>query len=198
MKKTTTPKTTDQLKADQLKKEEAALLRQQLALGPDLLIKKKSSDEALDQRLTEIELINGQSIDLKKLKDYIDGKIAKYARRFGQDFYAEIFRLNGWAIPASGVIAHKPGVVGQITIDIIYGRFPKEILPQLRQFNKYDEIGMRMYKHFQLLSDDAGKKLDIFIADSVALMKQCKHWNEFVRKHAEKYGHPFQGSLFKD
>jgi len=192
MKKTTLKKTVEQLR----KQDEAAELRKQLTIGPDLLIEKKSTDEALDRRLEKIELINGESIDLKKLRDYIDGKIAKYSKRFGQEFYHQIFRLNGWVIPASGVISHKPGVVGQITVEIIYGRFPKEVLPELQQYNKYDEIGMRMYKHFQLLSDDAVKKLDVFILDSVSLMKECKHWDQFVRKHAEKYGHPFQASLF--
>jgi hypothetical protein len=183
--------------AEQLKKEEEAnALRQQLTIGPDLLIEKKASDKSLDQRIERIELINNEVIDLKQLRQFINGKIEKYTKKFGQEFYSEIFRLNGWAIPVNGKISHKPGVVGKFTIDIIYGRFPKEVLPELQENNKYNEIGMRLYKHFQFLSPEGLLKLEQYIAESVDVMKRCSYWDEFVKEHAKRFGHPFQTSLF--
>jgi len=183
--------------AEKLRKEEEAnALRQQLALGPDLLIKRKASDKYLDQRIEKIELINGEVIDLIKLRQFIDSKINAYAKKFGQEFYKEIFRLNGWKIPENGVIYRKPSVVGKFTNEIIYGRFPKEVLPQLQGNNKYNDIGMRLYKHFQFLTPDGILKLEKFIFESVLVMKKCHHWDEFVSEHAKKFGYPFQKSIF--
>ncbi|HTA27961.1 MAG TPA: P63C domain-containing protein, partial [Bacteroidia bacterium] len=134
-------------------------------------------------------------INLKGLRHYIDNKINAYAKKFGQDFYMQIFRLNGWAIPANGKISRKPGVVGKFTIDIIYGRFPKEVLPQLEGNNRFNEIGMRLYKHFQFLTPEGVQKLEQFIKDSVKIMERCHNWSEFVSEHAKAFGHPFQTSL---
>jgi hypothetical protein len=185
-------KTVEQLK----KQEEANALREQLIFGPDLLIERKGSDKSLDLRLEKVELISGEILDLKKLWHYIDRKINEYEKRFSQEYYKEIFRLNGWPIPESGIISQKPNIVAQFTKDYIYGRYPKEILPAIEINNKYSEIGIRLYKHFQFLTVDGVVLLEKFIAESVVIMKRCKYWDQFVAEHAKEYGHPFQSSLF--
>jgi hypothetical protein len=183
--------------AEQLKKlEEAKALREQLIFGPDLLIERKASDKSLDQRIEKIELISGEILDLTKLWHYLDSKINEYEKKFGQEFYREIFRLKGWAIPQSGIISKKPSIVGKITKDYIYGRFPKEVYPAIEIKNNYDEIGMRLYKHFQFLTPEGVIRLEKFIEESVVIMKKCKYWDEFISEHAKAYGHPFQVSLF--
>jgi hypothetical protein len=182
---------------EQLKKQqEADSLREQLVTGPDLLIERKGSDKSLDLRNEKIELISGEILDLKKLWHYIDGKINEYEKRFSQDYYKEIFRLNGWPIPENGIISKKPNIVALFTIDYIYGRYPKEILPAIEKNNKYSQIGTRLYKHFQFLTPEGVILLEKFIAESVDIMKRCKFWDEFVAEHAKAYGHPFQSSLF--
>ena len=178
------------------KQQEANALREQLTLGPDLLIQSKGSDQALDKINEKIELISGKIIDLRELREYIDSKINAHVVRFVQDYYIEIFRLNGWTIPEGGIISYKPNIVGKFTIDIIYGRFPKEVLPALEGNNRYNEIGVHLYKHFQFLTPKGIELLDKFIGESVIIMKNCKYWNEFVTEHAKKYGYPFQTSLF--
>jgi hypothetical protein len=185
-------KTVEQLK----KLEEAELLRKQLVTGPDLLIEKKGADKSLDLRNEKVELISGEILDLKKLWHYIDSKINEYEKRFSQEYYKEIFRLNGWPIPENGIISKKPSIVAQFTIDYIYGRYPKEILPAIEKNNKYSQIGTRLYKHFQFLTPEGVVLLEKFIAESVGIMKRCKYWDEFVAEHAKAYGHPFQSSLF--
>lgn len=183
--------------AEQLKKsQEADALRKQLTIGPDLLIQRKGSDKSLDQKIEKIELISGEIIDPKELRAYIDTKINDYGIKFKQSWYREVFRLNGWEIPENGIISEKPSIVGSYTRDIIYGRFPKEVLPVLEVKNKFNEIGIRMYKHFQFLTPEGAKKLETYINQSEKIMKRCTYWDEFVREHAKEYGHPFQTSLF--
>lgn len=193
-------KTDDQSKktAEQLLKEaQAEALRKQLALSPDLLIQEKGSDKSLERRIEKITLINGNVLYLSKIRKYIDDKINAYEKKFGQDFYREVFRLNGWTIPKDGIIRQKPSIVGQFTNDIIYGRFPKEVLAQLQDSNKWDEqLGMRPHKHYNLLNPVNSDKVDEYIKQSIAIMKRCKFWDEFVAEHAKVYGHPFQTSLF--
>jgi hypothetical protein len=160
------------------------------------LIERKGSDKSLDKTIEKIELISGEIIDIKKLYEYIDKKINDYGIQFQQSWYREIFRLNGWEIPASGIISKKPSIVAKYTIDIIYGRFPKEVLPVIESKNRFNEIGIRMYKHFQFLTPEGVKKLGKYIEDSEKIMKRCTYWDEFVREHAKVYGHPFQMSIF--
>ncbi|CAN5159270.1 hypothetical protein BH23BAC1_BH23BAC1_27720 [soil metagenome] len=185
-------KTVEQLK----KLKEADALREQLLFGPDLLIEKKGSDKSLDQRIEKIELISGETLDLIELRYYLDSKINEYEKKFSQEYYREIFRLHGWAIPENGIISKKPSIVAQYTKDYIYGRFPREVLPAIETRNKYDKIGMRLYKHFQFLTPKRVIELEKFIEDSITIMKSCNYWDQFVAKHAIAYGHPFQTSLF--
>ena len=47
----------------------------------------------------------------KILKAYISEELLKWEKRFPDDFYKEIFRLNGWDFTVSG-IKKRPGVIG--------------------------------------------------------------------------------------
>ena len=190
--KNSSKKTVEQLR----KEQEANALRKQLTIGPDLLIQRKGSDKALDQRNEKFKLLSGETIDLKELAEYIDDKINTYKPRYTQSWYKEVFRLNGWDMPKNGKISKKPLVVARYTIDIIYGRFPKEVLPVLEVKNKYYKIGVRLFKHFQLLTPEKVSKLEDYIKESEEIMKRCKTWDEFEREHAKVYGLPFQLSIF--
>lgn len=194
MKKT---KVLDSKTAEKLKKiEDNNRLRLQLTSGPDLLIEKKKSDTSLDFRIEKIELINGRVINIKELRAYIDGKIHDYGIKFHQEFYREIFRLNSWALPVSGIIKEKPNIVAEWTNLYIYGRFPKEVLPEIQGNNDYNAIGIRLYRHFQFLTEEGIVKLENFILEAIQIMKRCTTWDEFVKEHAIAYGFPFQTSLF--
>lgn len=192
--KTSSSETSEKLRKEQEINED---LRKQLLLGPDLLIEKSGSDKSLDARIEKVELISGRILELRPLLKYIDKRINEYSKKFPQEYYREIFRLKGWAIPSNGNISRKPSIVGKFTIDFIYGRFPKEVLPAIETNNPYiNDLGIRYYKHFQFLTSEASIKLEKFIKDSIIIMKRCNYWDEFVAEHAKAYGHPFQTSLF--
>lgn len=182
-------------KVDLLKESEQEL-RHQLILGAELLIQVKGTDEALDRRIEKVQLLSGETVNLIEYNKYIASKINAYHKRFPQAFYQEVFRLMGWHIPQNGIISHKPSIVGKFTKQIIYGRFPKEILPAIENKNQYDIMGMRSYKHFQFLTPEGVELLERYIEDAIIIMKKCKYWNEFVEMHAKNYGNPFQSSLF--
>lgn len=191
--KNPTPEELERLK----KAEEAEALRLQLMQGPESLIQRKQTDRSLDHRIEKVELLGGKIINLRELQDYLDGMIHDYGVMFKQNFYKQIFRLNGWKMPECAKIKEKPSIVAVYTNDFIYGRFPKEILPKLQGNNQFNEIGVRMYRHFQFLSEEGAKKLETFIEDAVAIMERCTTWDEFVKEHAKAYGFPFQTSLFE-
>jgi hypothetical protein len=110
---------------------------------------------------------------------------------FIQDFYKEINRLNGWSIPA-GLIHHKPRIVGRFTKEIIYGRFPKDLIIVLQGLNPYVGFGVRQHKHFQFLNEEGKNLVEHYINEAIELMKECENWHEFRLKLCKKYGVPYQ------
>ena len=72
---------------------------------------------------------------LNRLLDkYIDDEAKKWAKKFQDEFYKQIFRLNNWEFNPAGF--HKrPSVVGKWTKELIYARFPKPVLIKLEDLN---------------------------------------------------------------
>jgi hypothetical protein len=68
----------------------------------------------------------------KILKAYISEELLKWEKRFPDDFYKEIFRLNGWDFTVSG-IKKRPGVIGKWTNTLIYNELPAGILQELKE-----------------------------------------------------------------
>lgn len=131
------------------------------------------------------EELRGRSILLSIPKEY--------ERLFPNEWYVQIFRLKGWPIPENGIIKHKPHIVGAYTKQLIYHRFYPPIINDLEIINPYNpQIKGRKYKHFQYLSDSDVSKVKSFISESLSLMKSSTNWHEFIRRHAEFYGHPYQ------
>lgn len=91
-----------------------------------------------------------------------------------------------------GKIRHKPSIVGVYTNDLIYRRFPKEILPTIQVLNPYIILGVRMYKNFQLLTPHGQSLVKEYIQDSIDLMSVCTDWYDFRCKYALKYNLSFQ------
>ena len=68
----------------------------------------------------------------KILKAYISEELLKWEKRFPDDFYKEIFRLNGWDFTVSG-IKKRPGVIGKWTNTLIYNELPAGVLQELKE-----------------------------------------------------------------
>jgi hypothetical protein len=160
-------------------------------------IEEKFSDKILDRENEKIRLISGVEISISEFKIFIAESTQVYSKKFPKEFYREINRLNNWNIPESELYL-KPPIVGRYTNEIIYGRYPKEILPTLQIINPYVRMGLRAVKHFQWLTQDGQKQLEIFIQEAIIAMKESNDWYEFRIKYAKKYGVPFQLSLFAE
>ena len=67
----------------------------------------------------------------KILKAYISDELLKWQKRFPDEFYKEIFRLNDWDFTVKG-IQKRPGVIGSWTNRLIYNELPTGVLEELK------------------------------------------------------------------
>lgn len=111
------------------------------------------------------------------LDKYLLKEFAEWAKRFPDDFYKQIFRLNDWKFQE--IVAKKPQVVGKFTNDIVYSRLLPELVDELGQRNPKDENGYRASKHHQWLNDIGNADLTAHIRGVTAIMKACGNWKEF-------------------
>lgn len=176
------------------KKADERQLKLKLLQSPEAKIQDRFSDKNLDRR-NEIELLSGKIINLdeerKELQKVIANALNEYSPRVPQEYYKQIFRLNNWSIP-EGKISEKPSIVGRFTNEIIYDRYNKAILPELKRLNPYIKLGMRNFKHFQWLTEEGQSLFDSYIQDAISVMKECSDWYEFRIKHSAKFGITFQ------
>lgn len=183
------------------KKQEAELrlLKQQeevqgLIKGADELRIDPGSDESLDKSIDKRFILEYDKVNPKE--KFLAASIRPYVMKFIQAYYQHIFRLNGWPIPANGLISKKPGIVGKWTIFLIYLRFPQGTISTLRNLNPMNTKGDRMYKHFQFLTELGEDRLTLFIDDAVRIMGESKYWDQFVRKFSKEFGAAYQTHLF--
>lgn len=176
------------------KKADELQLKLKLLQSPEAKIQDRFSDKNLDRR-NEIELLSGRVINLdeerKALQKVIANALKEYAPRVPQEYYRQIFRLNNWIIP-EGKIQEKPSIVGRFTNEIIYDRYNKSILPELKRLNPYIKLGMRNFKHFQWLTEEGQSLYDGYIQDAICVMKESSDWYDFRIKHSQKFGVTFQ------
>ncbi|MBE2288399.1 MAG: hypothetical protein IAE95_02505 [Chitinophagaceae bacterium] len=192
-------KTQIKTKADEI--AESTLLRhalmESLVEGADALTAKEAKAKKEADEKIKFLLLNGKETSVYELKRIVSDFKLPYAPKFPNaiPFYKEIYRLNKWTDkdPNSFI---KPPIVGVWTIELIYGRFAKEVLPALRERNPLMFGFARKFKLFQFLYEDGQKKIEEFRDDAIRIMKTCSTWHEFRVKYAKEFGIPFQASLF--
>jgi hypothetical protein len=118
---------------------------------------------------------------LQRILDaFISRELAKWAKRFPDDFYREMFRLKNWEW--RGMRINRPAVVGHYTNDLVYDRLAPGVLEELRRLNPPDEAGHRKHKHHQWLTPDVGHpKLRDHLSGIIALMRAASAWEQFKR-----------------
>ena len=122
----------------------------------------------------------------KLLEAYIAKELLPWAKRFPNEFYKEIFRLNKWTYHPLSV--KRSQYIGKITNDIVYSRLPDGVLDELRQKNPPDSKGRRKYRHHQFLTEDIGNPhLEKHIASVIALMRASSSWSGFKRLLEKAY-----------
>lgn len=119
--------------------------------------------------------------ELHKILDaYVVKEFLPWAKRFGDEFYREMFRLHGWKYDPSSV--KRPILIAKRTTDITYDRLPPGVKDEIKRKNpKSEKTGRYKHKYFQYLTDDIGiPHLNKLYVVSCALMKVAKNWNQFI------------------
>lgn len=108
----------------------------------------------------------------KILKAYISEELLKWEKRFPDDFYKEIFRLNGWDFTVSG-IKKRPGVIGKWTNTLIYNGLPAGVLQELK------ENTPKHARYHQRLTPDIGQpNLTAQIYKVIGIMQSSDNMQE--------------------
>ncbi|NML65173.1 hypothetical protein HHL22_08150 [Hymenobacter sp. RP-2-7] len=123
----------------------------------------------------------------KILKAYIGEELLEWRKRFPDEFYREIFRLNGWDFTVKG-IKQRPGIIGTWTKQFIYAPMPKGVLPALVEKTTHVP-GKRKPKLHQAFSKDTGvPHLEKQLVSVVTLMNVSSDWKEFKGLFERKFG----------
>lgn len=127
----------------------------------------------------------------KILKAYISEELLKWQKRFPDEFYKEIFRLNNWGeFTVSGLKAHqRPGVIGTWTKRLVYQQLPKGVIQELYNKTPKTQSGKLAKKLHQSLTLDMGQPhLEKQLVSVITLMNISKDWPEFIRFFNKKFG----------
>ncbi len=118
---------------------------------------------------------------LHKILDlYLLAERAKWAKRFPDEFYKQIFRLRGWTW--RGMRVNRPSIVGRYTNDFVWDRIEDGLHGELRRLNPKDDTGQRPGKHHQWLTEDVGHPaLQAHLYGVIALMRAAPSWDIFKR-----------------
>ncbi|MEM7511086.1 MAG: P63C domain-containing protein [Bacteroidota bacterium] len=189
--------TNQNTRVDKLEKKEE--LKQLLLLTEEKLTE-RFSDKNLDRHNEKsriISLNNGKQVDIYQIEKFVKKQLNEYEKMFPVEWYAEIFRLK--QITTSKPDEYiKPRIIGVYTNELIYHRFPKGVLQQLRIFNPYTGTRFRSFKHHQFLTEEGRSKVAKFIEESLEIMKTCDDWQEFRDKYFNECQVEFQLDVFEE
>lgn len=125
--------------------------------------------------------------DLHKiLEAYIAPELMPWAKRFPDEFYQEIFRLNGWAY--NPMTVKRPGVIGKWTNTYIYDQLPPGVLIELKKQTPKDSKGRKKYHlHRRLTADIGNPHLERQLAAVVPIMRLSTNWRKFKENFAKAF-----------
>lgn len=114
----------------------------------------------------------------KILSAYLSNERLKWAKRFPDEFYKQIYRLKNWDWPNKG---KRTPYVGKITNSIVYDKLPPGVIDELQNKNPTKQgTGKRQWKHHQFLSEDIGQPdLRDHLLQLIAIMRISKDWSTF-------------------
>ena len=177
-----------------LKAREAGALRasqRHIAVRADILIRGLATVGviALVDEATGYQEIRDRLALHKFLDRFLLKERAKWAKRFPDEFYQEIFRLKDWQW--QGMKVNRPSVVGRYTNDLVWDRIAPGVRKELERLNPKKETGSRARRHHQWLTDDIGHpSLQKHLIGVIALMKSVRTeygWDECIRRIQRVY-----------
>lgn len=115
------------------------------------------------------------------LQAYLDRVIRKelaaWIRRFPDEFFEQIYRLNKWHWAGTH---YRPALVGKYIKDVVYLRLGPGILNELEKRNPKNEKGNRPAHHHRWLTEDVGHPaLAQHLYAVIGLMRISSDWNSF-------------------
>lgn len=114
------------------------------------------------------------------LERFLQDELAKWAKRFPDTFYKELFRLRGWEYKPESV--KRPKLVGQLTNDLIYSRLAPGVLDELKRRTPRNDHGRAKVHYHRWLTEDLGvPRLQEHLSAVIALMKASQDWRTFTR-----------------
>jgi hypothetical protein len=124
----------------------------------------------------------------KILSSYISSELLPWQKRFPDEFYKEIFRLNRWDFTVSG-IQKRPGVIGTWTKQLVYNLLPKGVVVELEKKTPKSAAGNKLARLHQSLTLDIGEPhLEKQLVSIITLMNVSNTWKDFIKLFGKKYG----------
>lgn len=127
----------------------------------------------------------------KILSAYISPELMPWEKRFPDEFYREIFRLNNWGyLTVNGInIQNRPSCIGTWTKKYIYSVLPHGVLEALLDCVERNDKGKLKHRLHQRLTREQGiEHLNRQIISTVTLMNISDNWKEFDRLWNRKFG----------
>lgn len=134
----------------------------------------------------------------KLLSKYVAKELLPWTKRFPDQFYEEMYRLNGWGEFKGGKNKHPR--TGQFTNYIIYDRLPDIVVERLKKMvpvieNKDTNRRYRTKKLHSGLTDDGIRHLDTLIQQFIAVARGYDTFAEFDLHFRKIHKQPIQQSL---
>ena len=135
---------------------------------------------ALIDEATGYQEIRERNALLKILEAYISPTLLPWTKRFPNEFYKEMFRLNAW--PYNPESVKRPGVIGTWTNKLIYEQLPPGVLDELK------ERTPKNHRLHQSLTPDVGHPhLSNQLAAVTAIMRLSPNWRKFMSNFAKAF-----------
>jgi hypothetical protein len=120
------------------------------------------------------------------LSAYVSPELLPWTRRFGEPFYEQVFRLEGWDYKPPQV--KRPKHLAWLTDELIYKKLPEGVRDKLRAQNPPNEKGRRKFKNHQFLTNEIGEPhLQSQIIAVTTLMRASRDKKEFKRLFAHAF-----------
>lgn len=116
------------------------------------------------------------------LEAYINPELVPlpWTRRFPDEFYKELFRLQGWQYSPPQL--KRPKILSNITARLVYRQLPPGVWDELKRINPIDKKGNRRYKNWRFLTEHIGNPhLEKQLVAIITLMRSADNWREFER-----------------
>jgi P63C domain len=114
------------------------------------------------------------------LDKFLRKELGKWAKRFPDEFYEQMFRLRGWDYTKFSIA--RPPIVGKYTLDLVYARLAPGVLQELLEREPKDDKGRRKHHLHRWFTEDIGHpELAKHIFAVNTLMRANTSWDRFYR-----------------